>query len=63
MSTDHNFWREGRAEAESNQRFSAYLALPLGQAGSHTFATPDTVIISGSQLKTRTTAEEETVGS
>ena len=37
MSTDHNFWRERRAEADSNRGPSAYQpnnALPLGQAGS-----------------------------
>ena len=49
MPTDHHFWRERRAEAESNRSPSDYLALPLGQAGSHSFATPDTVIIFGSQ--------------
>ena len=31
MSTDHNFWRERRAEAHSNRGPSA---LPLGQTGS-----------------------------
>ena len=37
MSTDHNFWREGRAEADSNRGPSAYHpnALPLGHTGSH----------------------------
>ena len=36
MSTDHNFWRERRAEADSNRGPSAYQpnALPLGQTGS-----------------------------
>ena len=36
MSTDHNFWREKRAEADSNRGLSAYQpnALPLGQTGS-----------------------------
>ena len=36
LSTDHNFWRERRAEADSN-RGPAYQpkALPLGQTGSH----------------------------
>ena len=36
VSTDHNFWRERRAEADSNRGPSAYQpnALPLGQAGS-----------------------------
>ena len=35
VSTKHNFWREGRAEAESNRDPSAYhpKALPLGQTG------------------------------
>ena len=35
-STDHNFWRERRAEADSNWGPSAYQpnALPLGQTGS-----------------------------
>ena len=35
VSTDHNFWRERRAEADSN-RGPAYQpnALPLGQTGS-----------------------------
>ena len=34
---DHNFWREKRAEADSNRGPSAYQpnALPLGQTGSH----------------------------
>ena len=33
MSGDHNFWRERRAEADSNRGPSAYQpnALPLGQ--------------------------------
>ena len=36
VSTDHNFWRERRAEADSNRGLSAYQlkALPLGQTGS-----------------------------
>ena len=36
MSTNHNFWRERRAEAVSNQGPSTYqpTALPLGQTGS-----------------------------
>ena len=38
VSTDHNFWREKRAEADSNQGPSAYqpsaLLLLLGQTGS-----------------------------
>ena len=36
VSTDHNFRRERRAEADSNGGPSAYLpnALPLGQTGS-----------------------------
>ena len=36
-STDHNFGRERRAEADSNRGPSAYQpnALPLGQTGSH----------------------------
>ena len=36
MSTDHNFLRERRAEADSNRGPSAYQpnALPLGQTGS-----------------------------
>ena len=39
VSTNHNFWRERRAEAVSNRRPSAYqpTALPLGQTGSHCF--------------------------
>ena len=38
MSTDHNFWRERRAEADSNRGPSAYQlnALPLGQTSSLT---------------------------
>ena len=39
VSTDHDFWRERRAEADSNRgRPSAYQpnALPLGQTGSRT---------------------------
>ena len=37
MSTDHNFWRERRAEADSSRGLSAYQpnALPLSQTGSH----------------------------
>ena len=36
VSTNHNSWREGTAEAESNRGPSAYQpnALPLGQTGS-----------------------------
>ena len=36
VSTDHNFWREMRAGADSNRGSSAYHpnALPLGQTGS-----------------------------
>ena len=36
VSTDHNFWRERRTEADLNWCPSAYqpTALPLGQAGS-----------------------------
>ena len=36
MSTNHNFWRERRAEGVSNRGPSAYqpTALPLGQTGS-----------------------------
>ena len=36
VSTNHNFWRERRAEADSNRSPSAYQpsALPLGQTGS-----------------------------
>ena len=36
-STNHNFWRERRAEPVSNRGPSAYqpTALPLGQTGSH----------------------------
>ena len=36
VSTDHNFWSETRAEADSNRGPSAYQpnALPLGQTGS-----------------------------
>ena len=36
VSTDHSFWRERRAEADSNRGPSAYQpnALPLGQTGS-----------------------------
>ena len=36
VSTDHNFWRERRAEADLNRGPSAYQpnALPLGQTGS-----------------------------
>ena len=36
MSTDHIFWRERRAEADSNRGPSSYQpnALPLGQTGS-----------------------------
>ena len=41
MSTDHNFWSERRAEADSNRGPSAYQpnALPLGQTGSRIIAT------------------------
>ena len=36
VSTDHNFWRERKAETDSNRSPSAYQpnALPLGQTGS-----------------------------
>ena len=36
VSTDHNFWRERKAETDSNRGPSAYQpnALPLGQTGS-----------------------------
>ena len=36
VSTDHNFWRERRAKADSNRSPSAYQpnALPLGHTGS-----------------------------
>ena len=36
VSTDHNFWRERRAEADSNRGPSVYQpnTLPLGQTGS-----------------------------
>ena len=36
LSTNHNFWKEGRAEEESNQSSSAYQpnALLLGRTGS-----------------------------
>ena len=39
VSTDHNFWRERRAEADSNRGPSAYQpnALPLGQTGSQVY--------------------------
>ena len=39
VSTDHNFWRERRAEADSNRGPSAYQpnALPLGHTGSRFF--------------------------
>ena len=38
VSTDRNFWRERRAEADSNRGPSAYQlsALPLDQTGSQT---------------------------
>ena len=38
VSTDHSFWRERRAEADSNRSPSAYQpnALPLGHTGSRT---------------------------
>ena len=37
VPTDHNFWRERRAEADLNRGPSAYRpnALLLGQTGSH----------------------------
>ena len=40
VSTNHNFWREMRAEAVSNQGPSAYQpnALPLGQTGCPPYA-------------------------
>ena len=47
VSTDHSFWRERRAEADSNRGPSAYQpnALPLGQTGSlHTISSPLTYI-------------------
>ena len=41
VSTDQNFWRERRAEADLNRGPSAYQpnALPLGQTGSHVDST------------------------
>ena len=47
MSTDHNFWRERRAESDSNRGPSAYQpnALPLGQTGSLSLAGAATSII------------------
>ena len=36
VSTDHNFWSERRAEADSNRGPAAYNALPLGQTSSRT---------------------------
>ena len=46
-SDDHNFWREKRAEADSNRGPSAYQpnALPLGQTGSHSAVITDTSLI------------------
>ena len=42
VSTDHNFRKERRAEADSNRIPSAYQpnALPLGQTGSRTVVRP-----------------------
>ena len=51
VSTDHNFWRERRAEADSNRGHFAYQpnALPLGQTGSqdpsHSFRPDITVMV------------------
>ena len=58
MSTNHNFWRERRAEADSNQSPSAYQhnALPLGQTGSQYRRGPCLLCLShvfGALLKTR----------
>ena len=53
VSTDHNFWRETWAEADSNRGPSAYQpnALPLGQTGSrgdtktfHAFITAEVLV-------------------
>ena len=46
VSTDHNFWRKRRAEADSNRGPSAYQpdALPLGQTGSRPAVTPNFVL-------------------
>ena len=50
-STDHNFRRERRAEADSNRGPSAYQpnALPLGQTGSQSLASRISVITPGLQ--------------
>ena len=55
VSTDHNFWRERRAGADSNGGSSAYQpnALPLGQTGSLTIAeSPQIVFIQTAQTMT-----------
>ena len=49
VSTGHNFWRERRAEADSNLLPSAYQhkAWPLGQTGSHFPVSPISFLLSG----------------
>ena len=58
VSTDHNFWRERRAEADLNRGPSAYQpnALLLGQTGVH----PLTVDLPGI-LAVRENRKESTV--
>ena len=48
VSTDHNFWGETRAKADSNRGPSAYQpnALPLGQTDSLSDATDDVEVYS-----------------
>ena len=58
VSTDHNFWRERRAEADSNRGPSAYQpnALPpLGQTGSPPPTPLETIIIHRRQNTQRQT--------
>ena len=49
VSTDHNFWRERRAEADSNRGPSAYQpnALPLDQTSSqyHVFISAGLLVV------------------
>ena len=51
-STDHNLWRERRAEAYSNRGPSAYQsnALPLGQTGSQAICVVSPLLILISKL-------------
>ena len=52
VSTDHNFWRERKAETESNRGPCTYQpnVLPLGQAGLHVEDRPNTLLPNESRV-------------